>query len=304
MKKILFSVALASTALFSACQTGENAPAQLNNDIDSISYVMGALNSAPESFLKQHLDRNGSDSAYIKEFLTGLKEGLNAGEDKKKIAYILGTMVGFQSQQGIKQVSQQIFGGDSTQTLNYDLFLKGFNDQMAENLAIKNEKGESVSSMELQMMMRTTMEALVAKRTEITKQESAKFMEEVAKKEGVKALANGVYYKEIKAGKGECPAPEDVVEIAYEGRLANGKVFDKSEGFNSTANRFIPGFNLALQNMTPGAEWEVYIPQDQAYGEQPAGEIPAGSALIFKITLKSVEKAPVAAPVEESKQEK
>ena len=56
----------------------------------------------------------------------------------------------------------------------------------------------------LKTLVGVVVEALAAKRTEITKQESAKFMEEVAKKEGVKALANGVYYKEIKAGKGEC----------------------------------------------------------------------------------------------------
>jgi FKBP-type peptidyl-prolyl cis-trans isomerase FklB len=37
--------------------------------------------------------------------------------------------------------------------------------------------------------------------------------------------------------------------------------------------------------MPAGSVWEVYIPQDQAYGEREQGDIKPFSALIFKIEL-------------------
>ena len=42
--------------------------------------------------------------------------------------------------------------------------------------------------------------------------------------------------------------------------------------------------------MPAGSIWEVYIPQEMAYGEREAGEIKPFSALIFKIELISVDK--------------
>lgn len=302
MKKILFVAAIASTALFSACEKKAGESVELKNEVDTVSYALGCLNSAPSATINQHLQRNGSDSAYVKEFLIGLEDGLSAADDKKKLAYMMGTMIGMQGSQAIQQVGSQMFGSDSTKTLDLELFLQGFRDMMNETPAFKNAEGKPVTQMEIQMIMRTAMEAAEAKALEITKKASADFMAEVAKKEGVKALGNGVFYKEIKAGEGECPAAEDNVVIAYEGRLTNGKVFDKNDNFPATANRFIPGFNLALQNMKPGAEWEVYIPSDQAYGDRSmGGDIPAGSALIFKLTLKSVEKAAPAPAAEGEK---
>ena len=51
------------------------------------------------------------------------------------------------------------------------------------------------------------------------------------------------------------------------------------------ANQVIKGWTEALCHMPAGSVWEVYIPQDMAYGEREQGDIKPFSVLIFKIEL-------------------
>lgn len=50
-------------------------------------------------------------------------------------------------------------------------------------------------------------------------------------------------------------------------------------------NQTVEGFCTALQYMVPGDVWDVYIPQQQAYGETATGHIPAYSTLLFRIYM-------------------
>jgi FKBP-type peptidyl-prolyl cis-trans isomerase FklB len=120
-----------------------------------------------------------------------------------------------------------------------------------------------------------------------------KFMAEIAKKDGVKSLGNGVYYEVLTEGKGEVAADTCRVKVHYEGTLTDGTVFDSNlEGEPTVfgASQVIPGFKAALTTMPVGSKWKVYIPQDQAYGSQDMGKIKPFSALIFTIDLISIEK--------------
>jgi len=58
----------------------------------------------------------------------------------------------------------------------------------------------------------------------------------------------------------------------------------------------IKGWTEALKLMPEGSMWELYIPQELAYGERQAGKIPPYSALIFKVELEKVIKAEPATP--------
>lgn len=116
-----------------------------------------------------------------------------------------------------------------------------------------------------------------------------------AKKPGVKTTSNGLQYKIIKAGKGQSPTGTDSVTVNYEGKTIDGTVFDSSyqRGQPTTfkLNQVIPGWTQALQMMKPGATWMIYIPANLAYGNVAMGaKIPAGSTLIFKVQLISVNK--------------
>jgi FKBP-type peptidyl-prolyl cis-trans isomerase FklB len=82
------------------------------------------------------------------------------------------------------------------------------------------------------------------------------------------------------------------VKVHYEGRTIDGNVFDSSykNGTPITlrANQVIKGFTDALVHMPEGSEWEIYIPQNLAYGAQQSGQILPFSALIFKVELVGV----------------
>ena len=123
------------------------------------------------------------------------------------------------------------------------------------------------------------------------KKESEEFLAAKKKEEGVKELNGGVLYKVLKAGEGDKkPAATDSVIVKYEGRLADGTVFDSSEhapeGTATLSLQYmIEGWKIALPEMTVGSEWELYIPAELGYGERGTGPIPPYSALIFKVTL-------------------
>ena len=93
----------------------------------------------------------------------------------------------------------------------------------------------------------------------------------------------------LKEGTGIIPADTSLVKVHYEGRLLNDSIFDSSykrgEPTKFRANQVIKGWTDALTHMPVGSIWEVYIPQELAYGERESGIIKPFSVLIFKIEL-------------------
>ncbi|MEJ2310311.1 MAG: FKBP-type peptidyl-prolyl cis-trans isomerase [Gammaproteobacteria bacterium] len=118
------------------------------------------------------------------------------------------------------------------------------------------------------------------------------FLAENAKKEGVTTLESGVQYRVIESGdpEGTSPALTDTVEVHYEGRRIDGKVFDSSYERGTPAsfplNGVVKGFSEALQNMKPGDKWEVFIPPQLGYGDTARGQdIRPNETLIFTLEL-------------------
>lgn len=128
--------------------------------------------------------------------------------------------------------------------------------------------------------------------------ESKAFMETNAKVAGIKTLPSGVQYKVVRSGPatGLKPGPNDEVKVHYEGKLTSGFVFDSSYDRGLPASMplqaLIPAWKDALQQMRPGDEWILYVPPEQGYGAEAAGQIPPNSVLIFRIELIDVLKAP------------
>ena len=58
----------------------------------------------------------------------------------------------------------------------------------------------------------------------------------------------------------------------------------------------LEGWQEAIVLMKPGAKWTLWIPPDLAYGNSQQGKIPAGSLLVFDITLISAKSAGAPAP--------
>lgn len=117
-----------------------------------------------------------------------------------------------------------------------------------------------------------------------------KFLAENAQREEVTVLPSGLQYEILTAGAGEKPGPRSMVTVHYEGRLADGKVFDSSYQRGNPAtfgvHQVIPGWTEALQLMPAGSKWRVYIPQQLGYGARGAGgAIPPYAALVFDVEL-------------------
>ena len=290
MKKFTFAaVAAVSAVMMFAC--GNGAPkANLKSDVDTVSYAIGM---AQTQGLKDYLvGRLGVDTTYMDEFIKGLNEGANAGDDKKKAAYYAGIQIGQQiSNQMVKGINHELFGEDSTKTISLKNFMAGF-------IAGTVGKGGLMTVDSAAQVAQDMMRAIKAKNLEKefggNKAEGEKFLAENAKKEGVKVLPSGVQYKVIKEGTGAMPKDTSLVKVHYEGKTIDGKVFDSSykrnEPADFRANQVIKGWTDALVHMPAGSIWEVYIPQDLAYGERQQGtDIKPFSTLIFKIELIEVD---------------
>jgi len=274
-----------AAATFVGC--GNSTPkANLKTDIDTMSYALGL--SQTQGLRDYIVMRLGVDTAYIDEFIRGLNDGVNAGDDKKKTAYYAGIQIGQQvGGMMIKGINHEVFGEDSTKTISMKNYMAAF------ITGVKGEEGLMTLDQAAYTAQRL-MQEIKAKNMEEqygdNKKAGEKFLAENKKKAGVVTLPSGVQYKVIKEGKGEMPKDTSLVEVNYEGRTLDGKVFDSSykrkETAKMRANQVIKGWTEALTHMPEGSVWEVYIPQELAYGSRQQGEkIKPFSVLVFKIEL-------------------
>ena len=102
-----------------------------------------------------------------------------------------------------------------------------------------------------------------------------------------------VQVETVKAGSGPRIKPVDGVLIDYEGRLANGTVFDTSAGRGPApmiAGQVIPGFAEALTRMQKGGRYRIRIPSRLGYGAEPppGGPIPPNADLEFDVHVVQV----------------
>lgn len=102
-------------------------------------------------------------------------------------------------------------------------------------------------------------------------------------------------YKVVSEGSGDSPKPEDTVTFKFRTTTLDGKEVDSSEKRGQPAKTVlahypIVGVKEALQSMTPGAKWELFIPPALAFGDNGAGQnVEPGSALIYEVELLSVD---------------
>ena len=288
MKKVSIFMAIAAAASLASC-TAQAPKANLKTDIDSLSYSIGmAQTQGLKGYLTGRLD---VDTAYMAEFIKGLNEGANK-TSKKDIAYMAGLQIGQQiSNQMMKGINQELFAGDSTKTISKDNFMAGF-------IAGTLEKGGVMTMEAAQEYTRTAMETIKAKAMEEkyadNKAAGEKFLAENKAKEGVKTTESGLQYKVITEGKGEIPADTCKVKVNYKGTLIDGTEFDSSYKRNEPAtfraNQVIKGWTEALTMMPVGSKWELYIPQELAYGSRESGQIKPFSTMIFEVELVGIEK--------------
>jgi len=153
-----------------------------------------------------------------------------------------------------------------------------------------------VSQQDLQAAFQVISERMQAEAAEQAKVLGAAgeaFLAENAKKDGVVVTESGLQYEVVSEGAGEKPTAESTVSVHYHGSLIDGTVFDSSVERGQPAEfpvgGVIAGWTEALQLMTEGSKWRLYVPYNLAYGERGSqGAIPPYATLVFEVELLTI----------------
>ncbi|MCX8065224.1 MAG: FKBP-type peptidyl-prolyl cis-trans isomerase [Candidatus Hydrogenedentes bacterium] len=176
---------------------------------------------------------------------------------------------------------------------NLDVFVKAINDVLEKKkLAMTDEEMQNSIRSFQQNLVNAQMKRREEQATK-NEEEAKKFLEENKHKEGIVTHPSGIQYKVLKEGDGPKPKETDTVKVHYKGTLLDGTVFDSSydrgEPVNLPLNRVIKGWSEAVQLMSVGSKWQIFIPPDLAYGKEGNQVIPPNSLLIFEVELLGIE---------------
>ena len=173
--------------------------------------------------------------------------------------------------------------GMGARDLNVDDFAQAIKDILEGNPT-------ALSHTEARQIVNEYFETLEAKMSAEAIEKGKNFLEENKKKENIVTLPSGLQYEVIKEGNGKKPKATDRVRCHYEGTLIDGTLFDSSIQRGEPAvfgvKQVIAGWVEALQLMSEGSKWRLFIPSELAYGANGAGEmIPPHSTLIFEVEM-------------------
>ena len=263
----------------------------LNNKCDSLSYTGGM--TVTKGLMDYLVRGMRVDTAYMSDILKGFKETIKASEQQKKQmqAYFAGTQVADMLLNKIIPGVSKDFK-DTPDSIKTSMLIAGFTAALEGDTSIYKLEDAEEYFKEIRNKDVAVREEKVYKSNRIA---GEKFLAENAKKPGVVSLRDGLQYKIITKGNGVVPTKNDKVVVKYEGRLIDGKIFDSSYKRNPQTSTFRPtdvikGWTEILTMMPVGSKWEVYIPQELAYGSRKAGIINPFSALIFVVELVDIEK--------------
>ena len=256
------------------------------------SYDMGLVQTEG---LKPYLaQRLGVDTTKMDDFMRGYREAISKSGDKSLGAYAAGIQIGQQlMDQILPALNKRITDKDGAKFIDENEFKEGFTAGITG-------QGQRIKADSAMNVVRRQMDYYHAKLMEQkygdNRKDGEKFLADNLKQPGVKLIPGSkVQYKVITEGKGEMPKATDKVKVNYEGKLIDGTVFDSSYKRNKPAtfecDRVIKGWTEALTHMPVGSTWEIYIPQELAYGDRETGDkIKPFSTLIFKVELLEIEK--------------
>lgn len=270
-------------------------PVELKSGSDSVSYAAGmSVTNGLAAFLKQ---QHGVDSATMAIFIKSFEEVINAGDSPEAKAKAAGVDIANQLRSRMLPGIKNEFT-DSPDSIISTLFYRGFIDAMKQDTThFKQQVAENYFRQKQEVDKKAKEEKLYGPNRDA----GIKFLKENAAKEGVITTASGLQYKVLVKGEGEVPQKTDKVLVNYEGRLVDGTVFDASAKHGDKpasfrADQVIKGWTEALTMMPVGSKWQLYIPQELAYGERNMGNIKPYSTLIFDVELVGIDKPKTAEP--------
>jgi FKBP-type peptidyl-prolyl cis-trans isomerase len=330
MKKVIFAVATFALAMSSmACGGGR----KLTNEVDSLSYAIGGdlglninfavkdLNLDKEMVAKIAKDfiANGDieseefqkdmqtfqtfqytkfmpymqeaskyENSDRKDTLPALPELYDEVYTRENITRCVGNLMGaniasIKEELNLSKVNVGIEDGLKVESI------EKINEQM---MVTTEQMGQLFASFQQKMMQKQMeeLEALKVKNAE----ESAEWLAEVEKMEGVEKTESGLLYRIDRKGNGKKATNDtDIVKVNYEGKVRSGKVFDSSyergEAIEFPLNGVIKGWTEGMKLVEVGGQITLWIPAELAYGDRQRSEdIGPNCALEFKVELLDV----------------
>ncbi len=206
----------------------------------------------------------------------------NLDSEDARVAYAIGMNV------GMNLASQGLLDG-----LDSETFLAGLADSLTGEAGM--DMDEMFAALEIfQQRQQQLMEQQAAENERLAAETLAagqEFLASNGERGEVVTLESGLQYEILEGGPGGAsPTAADGVVAHYHGSLIDGTVFDSSidrgEPAQFMLSQVIPGWTEALQLMSVGDRWRLFIPADMAYGESsPTPAIPSNSVLIFDVEL-------------------
>jgi FKBP-type peptidyl-prolyl cis-trans isomerase FklB len=200
--------------------------------------------------------------------------------EKEKTSYAIGVQVGTD----MKRYGMEV---------DPELVARGFRDAYSGRKLLLSDQQMSEAIAGVNKAIEAKSGEIMKQDAERNRQEGEAFLAQNGRKEGVKTLPSGLQYKVLKAATGRTPKPTDTVVVNYRGTFIDGTEFYSSyrrgQPFVFQVNSVIKGWVEALQLMSVGAKWQLFIPPRLAYGEQ--GSPPAigpNETLIYEVELLSI----------------
>ena len=256
--------------------------------INEMTYNIGmAQTQGLKEYLVNSLD---VDLDFFSSFVKGLKDGVDQAKSKEKNAYYAGIQIGNQiANRMIPGINKEVFGDSINIRIPVSEFMRGF----FAGLDASTTDLDDASAKAQNMISQVKSDRMLALYSD-NKIAGEKFLEQNEVKAGVKVLPSGLQYKVLRRGTGRIPKETDLVKVHYEGKTIDGVTFDSSykrgEPAKLRPNQLIAGWTEALTKMPVGSIWEVFIPQDLAYGANEQSNIKPFSVLVFKVELIAIEK--------------
>ena len=200
--------------------------------------------------------------------------------EKDKVSYSIGMDLGHNLRSQKLEIDPKAFN-------------QGFNDafQGHKTRLSEDQAKEVLTSFNQKWMKEREKQNKILGEANLKKGEN--FLSDNKKRKEIVTLPSGLQYRVITEGTGANPTLADIVTTHYRGTLLDGTEFDSSykrgEPATFPVQGVIPGWTEALQQMKPGAKWELFIPANLAYGEQGSGKaIGPNEALVFEIELLNI----------------
>lgn len=198
--------------------------------------------------------------------------------DQARESYALGMSLG----RNVKQSGVDI---------DADLVARGIRDEESGTVLLSDQDAQAaMNSLRTTAMM--NHQKMMAEEGQKNAQEGATFLDHNKTMPGVVTLPDGLQYKVISEASGDMPGPDDTVTVNYRGTFIDGTEFDSStkqgHPISFPVRGVIRGWTEALQKMTVGSKWDLYIPSELAYGQNGPGTIGPNRTLIFEVELLSI----------------